>query len=158
MKGICYRLPEISDCELYCGAGFCPGNCIVKEMIDDDAVLMEGFVPVSLSDEEYMERAIQRYGKFSSEQLEEKAMYEADGKLDEFTHRFIMNGKIYHYDSGVDLHMIFAEEERKEDEAYADWCLQNNWLKLDERAACYVCGEDLMDEDWRRWIEIQLIS
>lgn len=52
--------------------------------------------------------------------------------------------------------------EPTEDEAYADWCLMNNWrdnerMKIgDYSAGFYVCGEDLFDDDWRKWIEKQL--
>lgn len=47
------------------------------------------------------------------------------------------------------------------DEAYAEWCLKNNWLDRDgSRAAIrdfsagiYVCGEGLFDNEWEYWIK-----
>lgn len=39
------------------------------------------------------------------------------------------------------------------DAEYADWCLTNNWMKLDNEAGIYVCGERLFDEEWEEWIE-----
>jgi len=46
------------------------------------------------------------------------------------------------------------------DEAYASWCLTNNWLDKngaraaigDFSAGIYVCGEDLFDDEWEAWI------
>lgn len=34
----------------------------------------------------------------------------------------------------------------KTDKEYADWCLFNNWLKLDKEAGIFVCGEDIFDD------------
>lgn len=150
MKGICYRLPELSDCELYCCAESCPGLCIVKEKVDDDAILMKGFVPVALNDEEYMERAIRRYGEFSTDQLEDKALLDADGPLDDGDNRLIYNGKVHHWDSCVDLATIFNDEENAE---YKDWALGNNWMRLDDDAYEYVTGERPDDEDYKKWVE-----
>ena len=50
------------------------------------------------------------------------------------------------------------------DEAYAEWCLNNNWLDAnhsrrnigDFSAGIYVCGENLFDDEWKEWIEKQL--
>lgn len=39
------------------------------------------------------------------------------------------------------------------DERYAGWALTNNWLKLDENAYRFVCGDDDADERYCEWVE-----
>ena len=47
-------------------------------------------------------------------------------------------------------------EPRNTDEEYADWALTNNWLKLDDAAYFFVCGEMPDDRQYKEWIETQL--
>jgi len=50
------------------------------------------------------------------------------------------------------------------DKAYAEWCLGNNWFDKDGSrtaikdfsAGIYVCGEDVLDNEWEKWIVKQL--
>lgn len=43
-----------------------------------------------------------------------------------------------------------------DDLLYEEWCLGNNWSKLDNEAGIYVCGEGLWDDDWQQWIESEI--
>ena len=38
--------------------------------------------------------------------------------------------------------------QNEKDNEYADWCLENNWNKLDREAGLYVCGDDFFDYEY----------
>ena len=42
------------------------------------------------------------------------------------------------------------------DKEYADWCLSNNWMKLDPVAYEYITGEGWDDDQYKEWVESEL--
>lgn len=71
-----------------------------------------------------------------------------DGKR--FVERYIQ-ADIVEYD-WIKHGFIWYEEEIKKhesqanDKAYAEWCLENNWLRMDDQAYEYVTGENIKDD------------
>ena len=49
-------------------------------------------------------------------------------------------------------------KQENKDKEYADWCLMNNWHRLDNAAYFYVCGEMPDDEQYAEWAERTLTN
>lgn len=58
-------------------------------------------------------------------------------------------GKVELFGGNIDIRKASHEWLVKHmDEQYADWCLNNNWMKLDKEAGLYVCGDDIFDDEF----------
>lgn len=55
--------------------------------------------------------------------------------------------KVEYFESVTIRHWSHNDLQNYIDKFYADWCLQNNWLKTDEEAELFVCGDDIFDDD-----------
>ena len=84
------------------------------------------------------------------------AFWKADDEMDNlydlgsgFNHLYI-NGeiKVDYFENVTIRYWSHSDLQNYLDLLYANWCLNNNWQKLDREAGLYVCGDDLFDEEY----------
>ena len=56
------------------------------------------------------------------------------------------DGECHKASMGLPVYTLFPQY--KSDKAYEDWCLQNNFAKLDEEAGRFVLGDDVFDDEF----------